>query len=166
MFKRILAKFTHKKSLCVAQYILDRFMSEYNHSISPMKLNKLVYIAHGYMLGKHSKPLLDENVMAWQYGPIVKSVYHSTKHYRSSHIDKVPGGCLKYEFCIQEKEVMNQIVKTYAEVTAITLSAATHQEGTPWSETWYLNKRASVISNDLIEHFYKKILSQKSHSSI
>lgn len=44
------------KSLAVAQYLVDQAPT----AVTPMKLLKLAYIAHGYMLGMHGEPLLDE----------------------------------------------------------------------------------------------------------
>ena len=46
---------------------------------TPMHIIKLVYLSHGWMLGLHDTPLLWEPVEAWQYGPVVPSVYHLYK---------------------------------------------------------------------------------------
>ena len=38
--------------------------------ITQMKLQKLVYIAHGWMLGLSGKPLVNQEPEAWERGPV------------------------------------------------------------------------------------------------
>jgi uncharacterized phage-associated protein len=44
-----------------------------------MKLIKTVFIAHGFYLASKDKPLVNEFVQAWKYGPVIDSVYHEFK---------------------------------------------------------------------------------------
>lgn len=131
-----------------------------------MKLLKLIYIAHGYMLAKNETPLLIEPVMAWQYGPIVKSVYNAIRHYRDMPVKSVKGSKKEYPFCDKEKEIMNLVVDTYSKATAVSLSAAIHQGQTPWRTTWELHNENAAIPNGIIQYFYKNILKQPTHSSL
>ncbi|WP_145005994.1 Panacea domain-containing protein [Pseudomonas oryzihabitans] len=154
-----------KNALAVAQKILDVSHELGDPSVTPMQLLKLVYIAHGYMLGKHSTPLLDKPVQAWQYGPVEPSVYDAVRKYRSMPVQEV-ANAPRLEFSEDELDVIRTVVRKYGKVDGLTLSAATHQSGTPWSVTWGLNGRNSEISNDLIENFYRRLLSQPRHSSL
>lgn len=151
------------KSLAVARYLVDQAPAP----VTPMKLLKLVYIAHGYMLGMHAAPLLDEQVQAWQYGPIVASVYEAVRGYCSNPVLKVAGATAWIgEFTRRELEVMNTILQRYARVDAVSLSGATHRPGTPWSTTWGMRQQNADISNDLIMGFYRTLLSQSVHSAL
>ena len=47
--------------------------------ITTMQLLKLVYIAHGWMLGLYDKPLISDEVEAWQYGPVIPKFIDSTR---------------------------------------------------------------------------------------
>lgn len=156
------------KSLSVAQYLLDQCKETGagDGSITPMQLLKLTYIAHGYMLGIHGKPLLDETVCAWQYGPVVPSVYHAVKDFRSNPVAAVPGAMHPYPFSDDEKAIMAQVAQTYGKHNGIVLSAATHKPGTPWSITWEASGKSAPISNDLIEGFYANLLQQPTHSTL
>lgn len=155
-----------ERSLSAAQYILDRARQTADPSLTPMQLLKLVYVAHGYMLGRHGRPLLTEPVQAWQYGPVVPSVYHATKAFRSSPVSHVPGAQWGYPFTAEERAVMDSVVSTYSAASGTVLSAATHQPGTPWSQTWSLAGKSAAISNDLIEGFYNHLLRQPTHSAL
>lgn len=153
------------KSLAVSQYILDLVAKSNTPYITPMKLLKLVYIAHGHMLGKHGVPLLTEDVYACEYGPLVKSVYRAIRHYKTQDIVHVK---LTHNIILndQEKEMLDEVINTYSKFDAVLLSAAMHKEDSPWSIARNLSEDNPVISNDLIKYFYNYILKQKTHSSL
>lgn len=150
------------KSLSVAKYI---FNSVEDKHVTPMQLIKLTYIANGYMLGLHGRTLFDEKVEAWRYGPVIPSVYQAVRKYggnKIENLDNLPDG----NFTADEEEIMQTVAKVYGKSDGITLSSATHMPDTPWSITWQQSKANAVISDDLIENFYKGILSKPSHNSI
>lgn len=154
------------KSLAVAQRMLEACASDAaSKSVTPMQLLKLVYIAHGYMLGRHGCPLLQEGVQAWRYGPVVPSLYHAVKGFNSSPVDKVPGAGY-HAFSADEQAVIEDVARVYGRHPGVALSAATHRCGTPWSKTWERWGRNAAISNDLIESFYSDLLKQEHHSSL
>jgi len=155
-----------QKSLSAAQYILNRARMTGDPSLTPMQLLKLVYIAHGYMLGVYGRPLLNEAVEAWQYGPVVPSLYHQIKTYRSSPVAAVPGITEQVQFDQQEQQVLDFVTQVYGRHNGIVLSAATHQPGTPWQQTWSRFGKNAPISNDLIEAFYANLRSSPSHYAL
>ncbi|MBL8233482.1 MAG: DUF4065 domain-containing protein, partial [Bryobacterales bacterium] len=54
--------------------------------IDHLKLQKLIYFAHGWYLAFTGSPLLTEHVEAWQYGPVIPTVYHQFKRFGSATI--------------------------------------------------------------------------------
>jgi uncharacterized phage-associated protein len=120
-----------------------------------MQVLKLVYIAHGWHLGVYGRPLVNEPIEAWKYGPVIPSLYHEYKRYGSSVIkngsSKSPAG-----FDSEEKSTIEQVWKGYGGRTGISLSSLTHEPGTPWSITVQQTGHGSIISNDLIEDFYRR----------
>lgn len=154
------------KSLAAAQFILDACREgTTDDAVTPMQLIKLVYVAHGYMLGRHGKPLLDEEVQAWRYGPVVPSVYHAVKEYRSSPVDCIRRAPM-HRFDPLEEATMREVARIYRHATGVQLSSATHRPETPWSITWNLLGQNGPISNDLIEEFYRKLLAKPIHSEL
>ncbi len=101
--------------------------------VDPMKLQKLVYIAHGWTLVKTSRPLIDENVEAWPYGPVVPTLYSNFKSYRSSDIDAT-APVSKYVRGLDQAgdDLAAQVWDQYGSMTAIELSMMTHQQGYAW----------------------------------
>lgn len=156
------------KSLAAAQYILEQVRQSGDPAVTPMQLLKLVYIAHGYMLGNQGRPLLDEPVQAWRHGPVIPSVYRALKSFRSQPVSAVPGASSSALMLSDlERQVLDYVAHAYGKSDGITLSSATHMPGTPWSLTWERAGQNATISNDLIESFYRhEVLSQPSHSAL
>ncbi len=152
-----------KDPLAVANKILD-LASKANKTVTPMQLIKLVYLCHGWSLGITGKPLLDEHVEAWRYGPVIRSIYQKVKDRRDlpvegpllSHFFSKPSD----EFSSDELAIIEQVYKLYGDMSGISLSNLTHQSGSPWSRIWEIEGQNSEIPNDLIEHHYKHLYQQ------
>lgn len=144
------------RTLAAAKFILARCKQTGDGAVTPMQLMKLTYLAHAWMLGLAGRPLLNEPVEAWQYGPVLPSLYQATKSYGSQPIDDVPAYAYPEEFTEDEKSIMTQVADLYGKFTGIQLSSMTHQPGTPWDQTWKKTGKSSPISNDLIEEFYRE----------
>lgn len=147
------------KSLAVAKYILNKRNAE-GDTVTPMQLIKLVYISHGLMLGAYGRPLINEAVEAWQYGPVVPSVYHETKEFRSSPVAFVDAFS-NFTFDAQEIKAMDTASRLFGAKNGVALSSLTHREGTPWLLTWNARGENGSISNDLIENFYSGMIANK-----
>jgi uncharacterized phage-associated protein len=151
------------KSLTIAQYLVMKAKKP----MTAQKLLKLCYIAHGHMLAKHGVPLLDEQVQAWQYGPVVESVYRSVRDYEAMPVTTVHGSMIwTVDFTADEEAVMKCVLDDYAHIDAIRLSDATHKQGTPWTITWSTYEQNAPISDDLIKMFYREQLALPTHSKL
>ena len=125
---------------------------------TPMQLIKMVYIAHGWMLGLFGRPLIKQPVEAWKYGPVVPDVYYAVKHYRHKPVIEHIGGLTKEEFVDYELELIDKIRDVYGQFSGIKLSAITHEPGTPWYQVVLNRKtfgRGVVIPNSMIEKYYR-----------
>jgi uncharacterized phage-associated protein len=71
--------------LAIANYFIE-LAKKKDKFITPMKLQKLVYFAHGWCLALSDEPLIDEKIEAWKYGPVVTSLYHEFKRYGNDGI--------------------------------------------------------------------------------
>ena len=139
----------------VAEYIL-KLAQERNNPLTPMQVLKLVYIAHGWQLGLHGQPLVNEPVEAWQYGPVIPSLYRKYKSYGSDFIREFPAA-MPEVFDESEKRTIMQVWEGYGKRSGISLSSLTHKPGTPWYITIQQSGRGAVISNDLIEDHYRRL---------
>ena len=152
-------------SLSIANYFLSLSFKEGN-LVSPMKLVKLVYIAHGWHLGLTSRPLIKETTEAWMYGPVVPVIYRAFKPYGNKPIKRlyfespeVIGDYNRINHSNGLPDFLTEVWNKYKTFSATQLSDLTHQMNTPWFDTWHKNHGAirsgAVIPNDSIMEHYK-----------
>lgn len=154
----------------IANYFVAKSW-ESGEALTPMKLVKLVYIAHGYHLAITGKPLLTEPAMAWKYGPVVLSVYHNFKEFGGDPITEMKGRSdIESDWNPStlgemERRYLDLIYNRYKHLNGLQLSTLTHMVDTPWYITWHdnggCNQHNAVIPNDLIEEHYKKLLNEQ-----
>jgi len=117
----------------IANYFLDRANAA-GQEITPMKMQKLVYIAHGWHLAIHGEPLIDEPVEAWRFGPVIPSLFQAFRKYGASpiaeHADGV-GRCAMDNTNAQT--LLDGVMEAHGEMSAIDLMRLTHAKGSPWS---------------------------------
>lgn len=148
----------------VANYFLERAAGE-GRALTPMQVIKLVYIAHGWHLGYFRQPLISEQVEAWQYGPVIDSLYHGLKKYRNAPVDAYLASPVNEERLLKEsgntKALLDHVWDRYSRYSGPQLSTLTHQPGTPWSKVWANSgrwSRSEPIPDELIlQHYTDKI---------
>ena len=72
-------------SRAVANSILHN-ANETGKKLTPMQLIKLVYVANGWSLALLNRPLISEQIQAWQYGPVIPNVYRAFNRFGSAAI--------------------------------------------------------------------------------
>ena len=151
----------------VANYFLERAQAV-GEEISPMKLQKLVYYAQGWHLGILGEPLIDEQVEAWRFGPVIRSLYHEFKEFGNQPIDRLAKKSTPSNFSEPRipkdpgptRDILDKVYESYVGYSASRLSMMTHAPGTPWSRTVedYGGSvpRGTDIPQDLIrKHFHR-----------
>ena len=156
-----------ESALAVANFFVDQSLNT-GEELTPIKLIKLVYISHGWHLAAKDDELLSEAVEAWQYGPVVPSVYHKFKAYGNGQIkafaNEVHGQSF-YVPKVNKEETVNflqEIWDQYKQYDGLQLSTLTHLPDTPWHIV-YNNpvnkaKKGVIIPNNLIKEHYKEKL--------
>lgn len=160
----------------IANYFLTLGQGE-GIEITPMKLIKLTYIAHGWYLGFKGEQLLNEAVYAWKYGPVIHSLYDFFKEYGSkpiTHIVSDPDTGNRdatHQNDVEIASFLKSVWNVYKKYDGIALSAMTHQKGTPWDRVWNgehgRNGRDIPIPNNYIkEHYQQKIAEAEQRASL
>lgn len=131
-------------------------------SLSNLQLQKLVYIAHGYLLGWKLTPLIQEPVEAWTYGPVIAPIYHEFKDYGDRKIEVGPPVVTELDNDEDACAVIASVLDLYGRMDAMSLVNLTHQTNTPWDEAW--NKQGGrnyysySIDNELIKNHFRKAI--------
>ncbi len=119
----------------IADWILAQINIESGDTISPLKLQKLLYYCQAWHYTIFNEPLFEEEIQAWAHGPVVPSQYHRFADTpRSTNIDisiitleppTLPRDC---------EELLKEVMDIYGEHSASYLEQLTHNER-PWVET-------------------------------
>lgn len=131
-----------------------RLAKQDGRALTPMQLLKLVFIAHGWMLGLYGRPLICDTVQAWKYGPVIPDLYRSIRHFRNNPVTGVLATTDGTDLDEFETDLINQVFENYGQYTGIQLSMLTHQAGSPWHMVYKPNQADTVISNDIIKLYY------------
>ncbi len=141
--------------------------------LTPMALIKLVYFAHGWCLALTGRPLLDENVEAWKYGPVVPSLYHEFKEFGNTPITR---HARKFSFIKLNaddepqlsgpdseaaKQIIRRVWEVYKNLSPIQLSNLTHFPGSPWSQTPNKEIKGTDIPNTLIREYFAALANEQ-----
>ncbi len=131
--------------------------------VTQMKLQKMVYFAHGYHLAKYNSPLVEEEFEAWQYGPVVPAIYQEFKSYGSSPIMDVTRlfsyFANRYALDEKAKDAIEYTWGATKDVNAVRLSAWTHIDGSPWQKVYNPSEWQKKIYNDSIKEYFINFLS-------
>lgn len=159
-----------QKSLAVANYFID-LATRSGSPPTHMKIQKLLFFAHGWHLALTDQPLLDEIIQAWKWGPVVPNVYQEFKTAGRSPITtkgtelvSTSQGLMWIAPEINDPTgyvpaLLNKIWEVFGPYTGLQLSEMTHAQGTPWKTvvdacTSGLTLNCP-ISDDLIKSYFK-----------
>lgn len=131
---------------------------ESGQKINAIKAQRLVYYAHGWSLALLNTPLISEPVEAWEYGPVIRSLYQEFLKHGTGDISLIASATR-----VQNDIAIALIKKTwevYGQYTDTQLSNLAHAGGTPWHQAWTQSRyKAGVcINNELIEAYFAQRL--------
>lgn len=179
----VLRCFMAHDAKAVANFFLELAEAE-GKKLSPMKLQKLVYYAHGWHFGLVGEPLLDEEVQAWSFGPVIRSLYNEFRSFgadeitgRAMRLSHQPGNRLSFSFHHPSltdsdagdrdfvKKLLNRVWEVYGGYSAVQLSNMTHATGTPWDKVsqkygGHIPKYATIPDEWIRDYFRKQVESE------
>lgn len=129
----------------VAAYLVLHAKEKNIGDMTHLKIQKLVYLAHGWFLGIFEERLIKEDIEAWQYGPVVSELYDELKIYGSAVIPFIES---KITIEGYPKDMLNRILDVYGNISGSNLVEITHEPGTPWYEI--TNAGKIIVTNLLI----------------
>jgi uncharacterized phage-associated protein len=116
--------------------------------LTNLKLQKLVYYAQGFHLALFDEPLFNENLVAWEHGPVVVDLYHELKQFGSSEV--VIESAVSDEINTDKMDLINEINEVYGQFSAWKLRDMTHSES-PWQST----ESGKVITHNKLSTYFK-----------
>jgi uncharacterized phage-associated protein len=156
--------------------VANWFLKKHEGELDPMKLQKLVYFAHGWHLGLYDARLVNETVQAWRFGPVFPTVYHEFKEFgpnpikRKATREKFENGAIVRWVPVIPRDdedtqaFLEKIDSEYSSLTAVSLSALTHAPGTPWRRVWDemggVEIRGKEIPDRIIKQYFRQLAAE------
>ena len=160
--------------LTISRYIVNECNSK-KIIISNLKLQKLLYLVQGFYMAFYHKRCFDDDIQAWDYGPVCPNAYHEFKRFGANNIPPIH----QYEELIYKdkklkwvrhdfkstdiddttREIIDAVVESYGRYSATALVNITHKQK-PWDETYHLHpsEKNVVIDDELIESYFEGLV--------
>ena len=117
--------------------------------ISNLKMQKLLYYAQAWHLVHFDQPLFNNSIEAWEFGPVVPSVYHEFKVFGSSPIEYSEKTDVESLFREDQLEFLKEFYGTFIKFTAHELVSMTHAEK-PWIDAEKKGKSSPIDNKECI----------------
>lgn len=152
----------------VANYFIERSKKD-KIILTNLSMQKLVYFAYGWIRVYPGKKLFYDRIEAWQYGPVIPSLYHQLKRYGSKQITQK---LVEYDYEKNEffswnltegtaiREMMGRIWDRYKSLPPNAMVALTHKRGTPWFETIKKHGYKAEIDDELIFNHFQELVNK------
>lgn len=138
------------KALNLAKYIVNKCTLD-RLPVSNLQLQKILYYIQVYELKTYNKLAFEENIEAWQFGPVVPEVYYHFCGFGAMPIIACYNGSSNG---IIHREEIDGIVEEKRVLRPWDLVADTHYENGPWYRI-YDNGAGNhkIIPVDVIKEF-------------
>jgi uncharacterized phage-associated protein len=123
--------------------------------VTNLKLQKILYFIEAYSLAVTKKSLFSDQIEAWDYGPVIPTVYHEFKSHGSDpiSIDNPNLVAMKQD----TKEMIEGVWNTFNKYSASRLVDITHSHN-PWKNAFKVQKgglkQTCVIDRDEMKEYY------------
>ncbi|KIL06900.1 hypothetical protein SR42_15115 [Clostridium botulinum] len=153
--------------LDIARYIIN-YGNKKMYNISNLKLQKILYFVQASFLTDNHRACFNEDIEAWDFGPVVPEVYQEFKMYGSNEIPYIDSyvdlsnGVWESEkkmydenlISIKDRNKINEMVDECSKYSAGKLVEITHNQ-TPWLSS-YAKGWNNIITQDSIYKFFNE----------
>lgn len=141
-----------EKAFCIAKAICKNS----NWKITNLELQKILYISQMFSIGQRNKALFGSDVEAWDYGPVVPSVYHELKFFGNTPI---PSFAFPDKDCVSQEDLafVADISELLKGLKGWELVAITHRNGGAWQQIYRPGIKHLVISKKAMQKEYAEL---------
>lgn len=141
-----------------------------DYGISNLKLQKILYFIQAYFLICTSQPCFNEEIQAWDFGPVVPEAYQEYKQYGSGDIPFISSYVennsnniwdlenIEFEDDIisdNDKNLIDAVIDKFADYSATDLVEITHNQA-PWKNAYIHGKNVPIHKKDIKDYFDEK----------
>lgn len=106
-------------------------------SVTPMKLQKLMFFIYSEYLNEYEEPLFIEKFQTWRYGPVLSSIYYEFNAFGAKSITRFARDAVGDVYTVNLKNVpimgvIKSVWNKYKQFSGTELSKITHKPGSAW----------------------------------
>lgn len=144
------------KAIDVANFFITVGLMNEGTEMTNARINKLLYFAQGWHLAKTGEPLFNEKIEAWDYGPVIHSVYSEFKRYGKNIITEPSENFNLNLMQDDDFEFLSDVFTNYSDFSTSALINLTHKKDSPWDKT-YIHGRNIVIPVRLMKEYFEAL---------
>jgi len=150
--------------------IANEFIKLNGGNMNQMKLQKLVYISHGWNLAINRAHLVSGKIEAWDGGPVMRVIWNHLRDFGLNAVGGLMGRAkdepFEADLTNSERAIIDHVWKRYGEYTGLELSEITHEPGTPWSNAYFgRGRNSSLVPSDIQQHFVELALAGRAEQT-
>lgn len=138
----------------VANAFIRIAATEKGMTLTNLKLQKLIYFAHGWYLALANEPLIHEQIQSWKLGPVVNELYQHLREYRSEYVAQQISTFDAIRPDSPDFEFLTSIFNKYGCYSPAELVAMTHAPGSPWEQFGAGQYSYHAIDNESIKQYF------------
>ncbi len=150
-------------------HLITDYLNDKGLTVSPKKLQKLIYYVDAWHLVHFDKAIVDENFEAWVHGPVVPELYQELKTFGFNNIkvvndeledisDRINKYIVENNISEDQKNLIFSVLNQYGVLSPLELEMLTHSEA-PWIEargnTPPHQRCNTIISKERMKGFYR-----------
>jgi len=143
-------------AMSIAKWFVDRANSEYvdkggvAEGLTNLKLQKLLYFAQAASLSLKDKPLFEEKIEAWEFGPVVPDVYRALKTFENKPVEITAA---TQGLSPEVVSLLEDVWNIYGKFAAYELVNITHNH-LPWKKAYNSAETDNEIKKEDLKAYY------------
>ena len=137
----------------IADFFISLGNAENEDPMTNLRINKLMYFAQGWHLQRFGRPLFQEEIKAWKYGPVIESIYRRYHEAGRNIITECSPGFDISGFSPDEIQLLLDVYSKYRGYSTSRLVEKSHEANTPWTKS-YVEGQDNTIAIALIKEYF------------
>ena len=131
-----------------------RLGSQSSWSLSNLEMQKILYLAHMFHLGRtNGTPLIQGSFEAWDYGPVHRDLYNEARVFGSSKVQNIFHSIPDLEDG-PERAIIDEAFQALGKAGPGRLVNATHRKDGAWAKNYIPGSKGCIIPNsDILEEY-------------
>lgn len=127
-------------------------------TITNLRLQKLLYLAHMVYMGRNQEPLINnEHFSAWMYGPVLPKLYDRVKIFGNRNIRDRFYNISVLEDTSPAYLILKEINDLFGPKESWQLVAATHSPKGAWYKNYEPRFNVTIPDHDILEEYNVRV---------